>query len=646
MKNSIPAALRAAHQPNPQNSRTCLAGGGGIALTANKLLSFEKTFMVLMLLVVCFSKTEAQGTSPFLQVLDPSSVTLTSTEQAKLSQIQSLTTTASVQHVQVNPIQNYLQGTTLQMQLPDGGGTLAFAADHVNSLPNGDYYWVGANANGSTFRMGKFGSEYLGDLYVAANGYHYSILNLSSNKYILVKRPPGFLENIGGCGTLPEADMESSEEAGDRTGCESNIIRVLFLYTAAASTSSTGINPLTLAPTILAELNASTSASGLAPFDIAFASAGVMLLPGFIESGAMVTDIVSLPGNAAAVALRNGAFADLVILITDDLYPASGKAGIARGTAVSSEMAFCLVINIHAATGIFGSHELAHLIGARHQRCSNCDYDPTSCDDLTNAHGYNVGGDFETIMRDEPCHGTRITRFSNPNAPFMGLSTGTPSNNNAKKLKDRAARVACFRATTTPGVGGYEVFLSAPTYICNGDDEMPVAATFGSSIFLPPVSLTWEFSATGVGGWMIQTYCNGSQCTLTGLDIFSSDFFVRVTACDSEGNCVSAMQRVKVVLCGGGGGGDRNPMTNNTNIVSTRLQVFPNPATDQLHILGLDDSATVTITDASGKTVFLKNGAWPAKGQETIDISGFAPGLYFVSVQQNQSVHQTKITKL
>ncbi len=75
------------------------------------------------------------------------------------------------------------------------------------------------------------------------------------------------------------------------------------------------------------------------------------------------------------------------------------------------------------------------------------------------------------------------------------------------------------------------------------------------------------------------------------------------------------------------------------------IKIFPNPATDQLHISGLEGNAVITITDVSGKTVFLKKGAWPLKSQETIEISRLAPGLYFVSVQQNESVQQAKIVK-
>ena len=75
------------------------------------------------------------------------------------------------------------------------------------------------------------------------------------------------------------------------------------------------------------------------------------------------------------------------------------------------------------------------------------------------------------------------------------------------------------------------------------------------------------------------------------------------------------------------------------------VKIFPNPVYDQLYISGLDINAIVTITDASGKTIFQKKGDWPGIGQEAIDISRLSQGLYFVSVKQNQSVQQVKIVK-
>jgi len=76
-----------------------------------------------------------------------------------------------------------------------------------------------------------------------------------------------------------------------------------------------------------------------------------------------------------------------------------------------------------------------------------------------------------------------------------------------------------------------------------------------------------------------------------------------------------------------------------------RVLFFPNPATDQLHIIGLEGNAVISITDISGKTVFLHKGDGHSNAKETIDISSLNPGFYFVSVQQNKLVQQAKIVK-
>jgi hypothetical protein len=84
-----------------------------------------------------------------LQTVNGPSVVLNPAEQTKLGKIQSLASTASVKHISVNPIQNYLDGLTLKLDLPDEGGLLLFTSDYAHSAPNGDYYWTGANADGS-----------------------------------------------------------------------------------------------------------------------------------------------------------------------------------------------------------------------------------------------------------------------------------------------------------------------------------------------------------------------------------------------------------------------------------------------------------------------------------------------------------------
>lgn len=550
---------------------------------------------VALALLYFFSFTEAKAQVPFIQELAAFSVVMNTDEQTKFNQIQSQPNVASVSHIALNPIQNYLQGINLTVQLPEGGGSLTFVSDYVMSLPNpnGEYHWVGANANGSTIRIGKYGTEYLGNLYVAATTTHYAIMNLSASKLILVKYVPGAFEVPNECDTPDDEEQDPNDGVTDRAGCERNTIRVLVLFTTASTTAASGFRPLIVGPAVIAELNATTVASGLSSSDIRFTLAGIALLPGFFEAPAnALADVIRLSTNTAAIAMRNTVDADLVLLLTDDVYV--DVFGIERAIAASSELAFAISEIAAAATGFTASHEIGHLIGAHHQRCSFCPV--PKCSEITNAHGYLISQNFSTIMRQKNCEGGgRIGRWSNPDMNFMGLPTGTPNNNNAKRLKDRAGKVSCFRGTSSSIP--YEVTLSTSTYICDGIDTLPMTAIING--FASPASIIWDVSNDGVSEWQAFNCTGAAQCTGTGLFNRPNVFFVRVTVCDAQGNCASDMRKVTKLLCFGGGGEDRKQEVPISPIIEP--MVFPNPAEHQIVVRGLEPNAVILLSDVSGK---------------------------------------------
>lgn len=67
--------------------------------------------------------------------------------------------------------------------------------------------------------------------------------------------------------------------------------------------------------------------------------------------------------------------------------------------------------------------------------------------------------------------------------------------------------------------------------------------------------------------------------------------------------------------------------------------IYPNPASNNVTISGIEGEATVSIVDMNGRTVYT------AKANEsiTIDLSGFALGAYFVHISGEQT---TAIRKL
>lgn len=60
------------------------------------------------------------------------------------------------------------------------------------------------------------------------------------------------------------------------------------------------------------------------------------------------------------------------------------------------------------------------------------------------------------------------------------------------------------------------------------------------------------------------------------------------------------------------------------------LRLFPNPATDQVTVCGLRGSETIRVLDIAGRVVLTTTAA---SGTQSVDLSGFAPSVYFVRVE-------------
>jgi hypothetical protein len=336
-------------------------------------------------LVLFFSLTShvhLNASPPFFEILNPNTLNFTSAEQAMLNRIQSDEMADVMWHINVSPIHNYITGQTLTITLPGNEGSVYLTADYVISQPNGEYYWSGANPNGSIAQVGKNEHGYFGRIYNVVTGNEYGMLNLSSEKQVLVKYNGTALQMQGGCGNGTEDDDDTGGEVEDRSGCPNNNIRVLVLY--SAGTLTTIWNPLVVGPQIVNELNSASLASGLNSLAVSFSLAGVFLLPGFVESGDHVADVNLLRNNTTAQALRDANLADIVILLTTSSYP--GIAGYAKGIKVKNQNAYCIATIRAAATSFTGTHEIGHLLGCRHQRCTTCSQ---SCDPSpSNNHGF------------------------------------------------------------------------------------------------------------------------------------------------------------------------------------------------------------------------------------------------------------------
>jgi hypothetical protein len=137
-------------------------------------------------------------------------------------------------------------------------------------------------------------------------------------------------------------------------------------------------------------------------------------------------------------ALRDKYKADVAILIVDD---AQG-CGLATRVFADAEEAFAVVHHECAASTYSLAHEIGHLIGARHDL--NLDKMMTP---FAYGHGYVNGTKWRDIMSyKESCGGCpRLPVWSSPTVLVRGERAGTPDLDNARVIREQAARVAAFR---------------------------------------------------------------------------------------------------------------------------------------------------------------------------------------------------------
>jgi hypothetical protein len=137
-------------------------------------------------------------------------------------------------------------------------------------------------------------------------------------------------------------------------------------------------------------------------------------------------------------ALRNEKRADVVALIVDD---ASG-CGLSTRVAADADEAYVVAHHSCAALSYSLTHEIGHIIGARHDR--NLDKNMTP---FPYGHGYVNGTKWRDIMSYKESCGDcpRLPFFSSPSVKIKGEPGGTVDTDNARVILEQAERVSKFR---------------------------------------------------------------------------------------------------------------------------------------------------------------------------------------------------------
>lgn len=72
-----------------------------------------------------------------------------------------------------------------------------------------------------------------------------------------------------------------------------------------------------------------------------------------------------------------------------------------------------------------------------------------------------------------------------------------------------------------------------------------------------------------------------------------------------------------------------------------KISIYPNPATDAFHIMGLSGVSSISLTNLSGETLLLKQ----VSDKETVSVSTLPKGVYILKIKNNKGVTERKIVK-
>jgi peptidyl-Asp metalloendopeptidase len=154
-------------------------------------------------------------------------------------------------------------------------------------------------------------------------------------------------------------------------------------------------------------------------------------------------------------ALRDQHGADMVFLVSEDTNACGIAYVMTNPSAAFHSYAFGVVYST-CLTTLTLSHEIAHIMGAQHDRTST-----SALGAYPYSYGFrrcvNDGAGFRCVMSNACSGGTRINYHSNPNLTFLGHPLGidydtnpAQSADNARTINNTASIVAAFRSSNNP----------------------------------------------------------------------------------------------------------------------------------------------------------------------------------------------------
>lgn len=594
----------------------------------------------------------------------PSEVVLSGTEQVFVQKITSQSDTKTAKYISIGDIGQYQSNGMLSFSLPGVSETLQSEAVHVEYISANYYIWSARFTNLSGYMSiiskpeGKVG-------FFQLPGRFFSIYPINDTVSLLKEIDFAHLSSEE-CGWV-ESEMANAEIdwcEPEENDCFSEIdVLILVSSPDIQNWFNTQGNPWQAFLMVI---------QGIESVNLAFANSGIankqirwraeqFNFTGYDMPLNPGNDIIDLANQAAP--LREQRQADVVIMLTANDYP--GIAGIASGPSAdcptpSENCAYAIVeIQSIADPRWTFAHEFAHLLGARHNRPTNCSAAGVCGNDNTNvcSHAWvfndQNGTEQRTILAtllnfEQTAGAMRIPHYSNPNVNFNGAATGTADNDNARIMRNTACHVDDYnRAEWNVGIQG------PPKWCLNLLPEI----TFSSVVTPPnqgwglpgnpPYQYEWRASCSPT--FNPSTFLSSQSSITLSTPFCEPVFWLQLTVTSSDGAIRTVNRRVGVVEdCPHfqGGGEDR---TQPLDMDSLQTVIYPNPARDNMVIsnlpTGKGQCATIVVSDNLGKVVREIKSC----ESKTIELptKNMPAGIYFVKIHggNNQSIHKIIVQK-
>jgi hypothetical protein len=247
-------------------------------------------------------------------------------------------------------------------------------------------------------------------------------------------RPPSPLGPIATARPRAKSEHKKAEPQ-----TEDIVIDVIVAYTAKAAAHYNDVRR-DLVELAIERGNESFSMSGLSHIKLRLVHA---YQTNYVEEGAHFDHLWRFADKGDGYmeeihGLRDKYRGDVAVLIVDD----SHGCGLATRVHADADEAFAVAHHDCAALTYTLVHEIGHIIGARHDLNIDKNMAP-----FPYGHGYVNGTKWRDVMSyKESCGGCpRLPVWSSPKVSVQGEPAGTVDQDNARVIREQAARVAKFR---------------------------------------------------------------------------------------------------------------------------------------------------------------------------------------------------------